>query len=100
MIIPQFLKVGNLGAAHLIATGSVSPTDCLTKTSTRGVVMAGLTGDGPAPSSLMWPLSGLGRSPACSLTPPSTGLPFSTGFSQSKQGSREEWGRDPLEVGA
>lgn len=50
----------------------------VTKTSARGAVIAGSVGDGPAPSSLPRPLSGLRRSPPRSLTRPCTGLPFST----------------------
>ena len=71
----------------------------VTKTSARGAVITGSTGGGPAPSSLMRPLSGLGRSPPCSLTQRCTGLPFSTApASPRANGAGESGGGTALAV--
>lgn len=69
----------------------------VTKTSARGAVIAGSMGDGPAPSSLPRPLSGLGRSPPRSLTWPCTGLPFSTALASPRaKGAGESGGGTAL----
>lgn len=96
MIIPQFLKLGNLGALFDHLWLSISHKT-VTKTSARGAVIAGSMGMGLAPSSLPRPLSGLRRSPPRSLTRPCTGPAFqhSTGFSRAN-GAGESGGGTAL----